>query len=50
MKEKIAKVLSDAALREKLGATAREWVSRFSWEEMARKSLKFLENAAGQRP
>jgi len=46
----IAKVLSDAALREKLGATAREWVSRFSWEEMARKSLKFLENAAGQRP
>jgi glycosyltransferase involved in cell wall biosynthesis len=46
--EKIAQLLGDAALREKMGAAARAWAAQFSWEEMARRSLKFLEKAAGK--
>jgi len=44
----IARLLGDAALREKMGAAARDWARRFSWEEMARQSLQFLEKAAGK--
>ncbi|HUJ72572.1 MAG TPA: glycosyltransferase family 4 protein [Verrucomicrobiae bacterium] len=44
----IRKLLADAALRGKMGAAAREWAEHFSWEEMARRSLQFLERAAGK--
>jgi glycosyltransferase involved in cell wall biosynthesis len=44
----IAQLLGDTALREKMGVAARDWAGKFSWEEMARQSLRFLEKAAGQ--
>ena len=46
--EKLSLFLGDAALREKMGAAARVWAMQFSWEEMARRSLQFLERAAGR--
>jgi glycosyltransferase involved in cell wall biosynthesis len=44
----LARLLGDAQLREKMGAAARAWAKQFSWGEMARRSLKFLEKAAGK--
>jgi len=44
----IARLLADDGFREKMGAAARQWARRFSWEEMARQSLRFLERAAGK--
>lgn len=44
----LALLLGDSALREKMGAAARSWAKQFSWEEMARRSLSFLEKAAGK--
>lgn len=44
----LARLLGDAQLREKMGAAARAWAKQFSWEGMARRSLKFLEKAAGK--
>jgi glycosyltransferase involved in cell wall biosynthesis len=44
----ISRLLADVGFREKMGANAREWATRFSWEEMARRSLQFLERAASK--
>lgn len=44
----IARLLGDAGLRENMGAAAHDWAKRFSWEEMSRRSLEFLERAAGK--
>jgi glycosyltransferase involved in cell wall biosynthesis len=44
----IERLFADAGLRQKMGAAAREWATQFSWEEMARRSLQFLEKAAGK--
>jgi glycosyltransferase involved in cell wall biosynthesis len=44
----ISRLLADGGFREKMGAAARDWAKRFSWEEMARRSLQFLERAAGR--
>jgi len=44
----LSRLLGDDGFRGKMGASAREWAKRFSWEEMARQSLRFLEKAASK--
>lgn len=41
-----SRVLSDANFRTQLGAAARRWAEKFSWEEMAKSALEFVRRAA----
>jgi glycosyltransferase involved in cell wall biosynthesis len=43
----IARVLDDAALRERLAAAGRVWAGRFTWPDCARRSLDVLLAARG---
>jgi len=43
----LARVLSDAALRERLGRAGEAWAARFSWPDCARRSLDALLRGAG---
>jgi glycosyltransferase involved in cell wall biosynthesis len=45
--EALARVLQDAALRERLGAAGVEWAARFTWPDCARRSLDALLAGAG---
>ena len=41
--EKLRLLLTEDALRTQYGAAACEWAQKFSWEEMARRSLEFIQ-------
>jgi len=46
--DRVSRLLENAELRETMGTAARAWARQFSWEEMARRSLRFLERASGK--
>jgi len=43
--EKLALVLTDAPLRQRLGAAAVQWANQFSWDDTARRALAVVESA-----
>jgi len=43
--EKLALVLTDTALRQRLSAAAIQWARRFNWDETARRALDVVEKA-----
>jgi glycosyltransferase involved in cell wall biosynthesis len=42
----LRRLLTDHAERERLGRNAREWARQLSWEEMSRRAMTFLQEAA----